>query len=157
MTAVRNRLFALCAASVAAVLMVPAMADEKPTKAQQAIKYRQATFTLLAWNIDCLSKMVKGEIPLDQARLALYAERLAQLSPMILEGFHANAKGGAPTDAKPEIWDNMADFRAKATALDEATAKLAKLAPGGDMKAIAAGLGEVGNACKSCHQKYRAD
>lgn len=157
MTAARTHLAALCAAALLAAQAMPALADEKPTKAQWTIKYRQATFTLLAWNIGPISSMVKGEIPADKARLALHAERLAQLSPMILEGFPADARTGAPTDAKPEIWDNMADFRAKATALDEATAKLAKVAPGGDMKAIAAGLGEVGNACKACHQKYRAD
>lgn len=157
MIAARLSLPTLCMAGLLASVTMPAMADEKPTKAQWTIKYRQATFTMLAWNIGPISSMVKGETPVDKARLALHAERLAQLSPMILEGFPADTKTGAPTDAKAEIWDNMADFRAKATALDEATAKLAKVAPGGDMKAIAAGLGEVGNACKSCHQKYRAD
>jgi cytochrome c556 len=83
--------------------------------------------------------------------------RLAQVAPMIPEGFPADSQSGAPTDAKPEIWKNMDDFQAKARDLEMATAKFAETAKGGDRKAIAAGLGEIGGACKACHEKYRAD
>jgi len=135
-----------------------AQADNAPkSKAQRTIEYRQAALTLLGWNIGPIAGMVKGEIPWDQKALEMHAQRLAQVAPMIAEGFPADAQTGAPTDAKPEIWKNLEDFKAKARDLEVATARFAETAKGGDRKAIAAGLGEVGGACKGCHEKYRAD
>jgi cytochrome c556 len=101
--------------------------------------------------------MVKGEIPFDAKVVETRARRLAEIAPMILEGFPADAQTGAPTKAKPEIWMNMDDFRAKAADLERATAKFAQTARSGDPKQVAAGLGEVGGACKACHDKYKAD
>jgi len=135
-----------------------AQSDQAPkSKAERIIEYRQAALTLLGWNIGPVAGMVKGEIPWDQKALEMHAMRLAQVAPMIAEGFPADSQSGAPTDAKPEIWKNMDDFQAKARDLEVATARFAETAKGGDRKAIAAGLGEVGGACKACHDKYRAD
>jgi cytochrome c556 len=150
----------LAAAISLAVLAAPLAvhADQAPkSKAERTIEYRQAALTLLGWNIGPIAGMVKGEIPWDQKALEMHAMRLAQVAPMIAEGFPADAQAGAPTDAKPEIWKNMDDFKAKARDLEAATAKFAETAKGGDRKAIAAGLGEVGGTCKACHEKYRAD
>jgi len=150
----------LAAAATLALLATPLAAQSQkppPTKAERTIEYRQAALTLLGWNIVPIAGMVKGEIPWDQKALEMHAMRLAQVAPMIAEGFPADAQTGAPTDAKPEIWKNMEDFQAKARDLEAATARFAETARGGDRKAIAAGLGEVGGACKACHEKYRAD
>jgi cytochrome c556 len=149
------------AATIALALLAapPAVhSDQAPkSKAERTIEYRQAALKLLGWNIGPIAGMVKGEIPWDQKALETHAMRLAQVAPMIPEGFPADSQSGAPTDAKPEIWKNMDDFQAKARDLEMATAKFAETAKGGDRKAIAAGLGEVGGACKACHEKYRAD
>ncbi len=149
------------AATIALAFLAAPMAaqsDQAPkSKAQRTIEYRQAALTLLGWNIVPVAGMVKGEIPWDQKALEMHAMRLAQVAPMIAEGFPADSQSGAPTDAKPEIWKNMDDFEAKARDLEVAAAKFAETAKGGDRKAIAAGLGEVGGTCKACHDKYRAD
>jgi cytochrome c556 len=149
------------AAMIALALLAAPMAaqsDQAPkSKAERIIEYRQAALTLLGWNIGPVAGMVKGEIPWDQKALEMHAMRLAQVAPMIAEGFPADSQSGAPTDAKPEIWKNMDDFQAKARDLEVATARFAETAKGGDRKAIAAGLGKVGGACKACHDKYRAD
>lgn len=150
----------ITAAIALAFLAAPmaAQSDQAPkSKAQRTIEYRQAALTLLGWNIVPVAGMVKGEIPWDQKALEMHAMRLAQVAPMIAEGFPADSQSGAPTDAKPEIWKNMDDFEAKARDLEVAAAKFAETAKGGDRKAIAAGLGEVGGTCKACHDKYRAD
>jgi cytochrome c556 len=150
----------ITAAIALAFLAAPmaAQSDKAPkSKAERIIEYRQAALTLLGWNISPVAGMVKGEIPWDQKALEMHAMRLAQVAPMIAEGFPADSQSGAPTDAKPEIWKNMDDFEAKARDLEVAAAKFAETAKGGDRKAIAAGLGEVGGTCKACHDKYRAD
>ena len=153
---------ASCAfAAVALSTAIPVVAGEaqksQPSKAERTIEYRQSALYLLGWNIGPIAAMVKGEIPFDAKVAEVRAMRLAQIAPMIAEGFPADSQTGAPTKAKPEIWQNFDDFKSKAAALEQATAKFAETARGGDPKAVAAGLGEVGNACKACHDKYRAD
>jgi len=145
------------AALVAAAPAAAQVQKPTPSKAERAIKYRQSALYLLGWNIGPISAMVKGEIPFDQDAVVLRADRLAQLAPMIAEGFPADSQAGAPTKAKPEIWQNVDDFRAKAAELERVTKKFAATARTGDRKQIATGLGEVGGACKSCHDKYRAE
>lgn len=151
-------LFAACLAAV--ILTAPAVAGAEnapPSKAERTIEYRQSALYLLGWNIGPIAGMVKGEIPWDQKALETHATRLAQVAPMIAEGFPLDSQTGAPTKAKPEIWQNLDDFKAKAHDLEVATAKFAETARTGDRKQIGAGLGEVGGACKACHEKYKAD
>jgi cytochrome c556 len=148
------------AIAASTLLAAPALAQSQkaqPTKAERIIRYRQSALYLLGWNIGPVGAMVKGEIPFDAKAVELRASRLAEIAPMILEGFPADSQTGAPTKAKPEIWQNMDDFRAKAADLERATAKFAQTAKSGDPKQVAAGLGEVGGACKACHDKYKAD
>jgi cytochrome c556 len=150
----------LAAIALATLIVAPAFAQAQkapPSKAERVIKYRQSALYLLGWNIGPIAAMVKGEIPFDKDAVVLHADRLAQLAPMIAEGFPADSQSGAPTKAKPGIWQNMSDFEAKAAELERVTAKFATTARTGDPKQIAAGLGEVGGACKACHEKYRAD
>lgn len=58
--------------------------------------------------------------------------------------------------AKPEIWDNMADFNAKAAAMGAAADKVAADAAAGtlgsDPKAV---VGSIGATCGACHKVYR--
>jgi len=148
-------LAALAAAGVAAT--TTALAQAKPSPAERAIKYRQSALYLLGWNIGPISAMVKGEMPYDAKALEMRATRLAQIAPMIAEGFPAGSDKGAPTKAKPEIWQNLDDFKQKAADLEAATAKLASVAKSGDLKQIGPVVGEGGAACKACHDRYKAD
>ena len=54
------------------------------------------------------------------------------------------------------LWPKEA-FMSRSFPLEQATVKLAEAASSGDPKLVAAGLGEVGGACKACHDKYKAD
>jgi cytochrome c556 len=62
----------------------------------------------------------------------------------------------AESRAKPEIWDNMADFNAKAAAMGTAADKVAASASAGtlgsDPKAV---VGSIGATCGTCHKVYR--
>lgn len=145
------------AALVTALLGLPlAAVAQTPTKAEQTIKYRQAALTLLGWNITPIAAMMKGEAPFDAKKVELHATRLQQVAPMIVEGFPEGTQSGAPTKAKPEIWSNMDDFKAKAADLEKASAGLVAAARTGDQKQVGQALGAVGNSCKACHDKYRA-
>ena len=70
-------------------------------------------------------------------------------------------KGTGPelgkTGAKPEIWQNQQDFISKLHAFQGAAQAFNAAAKAGDMNAIKARYGELNQACKACHDKYRMD
>lgn len=152
----KTALSCLAAALCGAAALAQAHAAE-PTPAQRAVAYRQGVFHAIAWNFGPMAGMVKGEIPFDAKAFALRAERVAFLSTLPLEGFIPNSRVGK-TDAKPEIWENMDDFRAKMQTLETEAGKLAEVAKtASSVDAVKAQFGKVGQSCKDCHDKYKAD
>jgi cytochrome c556 len=59
------------------------------------------------------------------------------------------------TRAMPMIWENLDDVLAKWSGFGEAAAALQTVAATGQ-GALGPALGELGNACKACHDDYRA-
>ena len=128
-----------------------ALAQVKP---EDAIKYRKGVYAVMGWNFGPMAAMAKGDRPYDAAAFARHAEIVAYMSKLPLEGFVPGSENGE-TKAKPEIWLDMDDFKAKLEKMQAEAAKLAEVAKGGDPNASKAQLGETGKACKACHYKYR--
>jgi cytochrome c556 len=61
------------------------------------------------------------------------------------------------TGAKPEIWQDPKDFAAKLAVFQKSAAAFNAAASGGDVNAIKARFGDLGQTCKACHDKYRSD
>jgi cytochrome c556 len=61
------------------------------------------------------------------------------------------------TGAKPEIWQNPQDFSAKLHNFQAAAAAFNQAAMSGDVNLIKGKFGELGQACKACHDKYRSE
>jgi cytochrome c556 len=100
--------------------------------------------------------MVKGEMPWDERQMAGYADELAALTTLnVMRGFSDGSDKGT-TRAKPEIWENKADFESKLNDLKSAAVKLQAAANTTDRKAIAAQVAATGKACKACHDEYKA-
>ncbi|HEX7403880.1 MAG TPA: cytochrome c, partial [Usitatibacter sp.] len=59
------------------------------------------------------------------------------------------------TKAKPEIWSHRADFDAKMDKMVGEAQKLPAVVRGGDLAAIKKQVGDLGSACKACHEEYR--
>ena len=123
-------------------------------KPEDAIKYRQGVYRTIGWNFGPMAAMAKGERPYDAAAFARHAEIVAFMSKLPLEGFVPGSDTGE-TKAKPEIWLDMDDFKAKLEKMQAEAAKLAEVAKAGDLNTSKAQLGETGKACKACHDKYR--
>ena len=99
-----------------------------------------------------LGQMAKGErtFNAEKAReAALAIARHASQAPALFE-----EKAEDPKDeAKPVIWERFDDFVAKSEALETVASRLAgSLETKDDLRA---GLGEIGAACKACHEVYR--
>jgi cytochrome c556 len=60
------------------------------------------------------------------------------------------------TRAKAEIWQKPEDFAAKDAAFLKAARAFKAAADSGDVAAIKTQAGELGKACKACHDSYRA-
>jgi cytochrome c556 len=128
-----------------------AFAQVKP---DDAIKYRKSVYTVMGWNFGPLAAMAKGEKPYDKDEAIRRAANLAFVSRLPLEGFTPGSDLGT-TKAKPEIWENLDDFKTKLEKMQGETAKLGEVAKAGDFDALKAQIGETGKACKECHDKYR--
>ncbi len=155
----------MAAVTAAAVLVVAigavvtsddALAQGGPT-AEQAIKYRQGVYKAILWNFGPMAAVVQGKAPYNAQEFTRRAERVATLAPMLIEGYPPGSDAGATTRAKPEIWQNMAEFRELMSTMEGKASDLAAAARTGDEAKAKAAFGQLGGACKACHDKYRGD
>lgn len=144
-------------AALGGISMVPfALAHFDDSQPQQS--YRQSYFTLLASNFGPMGAMVKGDMPWDDAQMKRYSEELETLTELdLIRGFAPGSEQGT-TRAKPEIWENKADFEQKFADLQAAVDLLEDTVDDnpGDRKAIASAVANTGKACKACHDEYKA-
>ncbi|HZF27471.1 MAG TPA: cytochrome c [Steroidobacteraceae bacterium] len=150
----------ISAAAIAALAMysIASLAQEKPpSKAEQAIKYRQSVYKVILWNFGPMAGMAQGKVPYDAADFSKRAERVANMAPMLLEGYPPESGTGAPTRAKPEIWQNFDEFTKLMHNMQDKAAALANVAKEGNLDKSRAAVGELSDACKACHDKYRAE
>lgn len=135
-----------------------ALAADHPFKKE--IDARQGLMQIASFHVGVLAAMAKGERPYD-AKLAAAAANNINLAAMVdqmalwPEGSDlSNAALAGKTAAKPEGWLNMSDVTKKHDAWASAAAGLAKVA-GNGLDALKPAVGEVGKACKACHDDYR--
>lgn len=151
-----TRNFVLVILSLSAISLSPLAISHFDDK-EIPQSYRQSWFAMLAVNFGPMVSMVKGEIPWNEQQMAGSADQLAALTTLdVMRGFSAGSDKGT-TRAKPEIWENKADFQARMDDLDQAVDALQVVAQQGtDRKAIAAQVGATGKACKACHDEYKS-
>ncbi len=147
----------LSLAAVAGLILSPLAVSHLDDK-ELYQSYRQSWFALLGVNFGPVVAMVKGEIPWDDEQMAAYTDELATLVQLdVMRGFADGSEKGT-TRAKPEIWDNKADFEAKMDDMKTAVADLqGAVSAGADRKAIAGQVAATGKACKACHDEYKSE
>lgn len=124
-------------------------------KPEDAIKYRQGAFTVMAAHFGRVAGMAQGKIPFDAKAAAQNAEIATMMSSLPFSAFGPGTDKGN-TKAKPEVWAQMDKFNAGAKKMQEEMTKLNVAAKGGSLDAIKAAVGDVGKACKGCHDDFRA-
>ena len=142
------------AAAIGVLLLGAGLIAVAQTKPEDSIKLRRSAMFLVGWNFGPLGEMAQGKRPYDKEAAVKHATVLAFVSKLPLEGFVPGTETGE-TKAKPEIFQDMDDFKAKMDKMNQETAKLAQVAQNGDFDALKAQVGETGKACKACHDKYR--
>ena len=156
-----SRKLAVAAALVAmAAGSTVALAADEPAN---LVKYRQTFMKANSAHLGMIAAIIKGEVSLtdeiapNAAALARMGEMLsANLQQLFPEGTGKGADPDAETRALPAIWENWGDFEQVATRFEEETAKLAEVAQGGDMTAIAQQVAVLGKeGCGACHETFR--
>ena len=137
-------------------LSAPAAKDPN----EKAIKARQAVMTLQSWYAGPLFQMAKGELEYDAEMARTYALQLSTMAnveagAMWPDGSDNESYAGT-TGALPELWLTWPEVGEKAEVLSSAAATLAEVA-GDGLDALRSKIGPIGEACKSCHDDFRAE
>lgn len=92
----------------------------------------------------------------DMARIKSAAQVVSEASIDQGRWFpHGTGPEAGKTRALPIIWEKPQDFQAAQKVFTEAAPKLLAAANAGDIGAVKASFGEVGKACKNCHETFR--
>ena len=121
-------------------------------KPEDAIKYRQSAFTVMANSFGKIGAVVKGEVPYNKDDVAKNAAVVAMLSTLPWQAFGPGTEGG---NAKPEIWSNNAKLKSAADKMQLAVADLNTAAQSGNQDAIKKAFGAAGQTCKGCHDDFK--
>lgn len=149
-----KKAFSIAWAAVAIAAASPAMAQfQKP---EDAVKYRKATFTVMAAHFSRIGAMANGRVPFDAKVAAENAALVETLSKLPWDAFGPGTDKG-DTRALPAIWTEQAQFKAGADKFQAEAARLNAAAKTGNLDAIKTAFGAVGQSCKACHDNYRKD
>ena len=142
-------LSAVAASLVLAAASAQAISFKKP---EEAVKYRQSTFSVMATHFGDIGAMVKGDKPFDAKAAAANADIVATLSALPWAAFGPGTEGGK---AKPAIWKEQAKYKEHADKFEAEAVKLAAAAKTGNLDNLKAAFGDAAGTCKACHDAYR--
>jgi len=145
--------------AAALALAGSAFAQVKP---EDAIKFRQAGYASMAWNMGKLKAMlVDNPASFNKDQAVAAANTIAALANSGMGALYLpgsdKGKGWVETRVKPELFTDGEGVKKVAIAFNKEANELAKLAATGDAAAIKAQFGKVGETCKSCHDKFRKE
>lgn len=121
-----------------------------------AVKERQELMKATGKSVKTVVQMIKGEVAYDAAKAKEAMETVSGVPTKFAKLFPEGSDMHPKTAAKPEIWDNWEDFKKRLSDLEAKSAAAAKAAEGG-LDRFKAAFGQVGKACKGCHEKYKFD
>jgi len=136
---------ALAACLLLTAAAAPLHADEG------AVEYREHTMEAIGGHMQAMVDIVRQKVP-HTSQLPIHSDALAALAGISDTLFPAGSEGG---DALPEIWSEPEDFAERIAAFKEAATGLNSAVAAGEP--IGPAFQELGQACKGCHDNYRAE
>jgi cytochrome c556 len=145
----------LAFAALALATALPASAQfQKP---EDAVKYRQSAFTVMANHFGRIGAMANGRVPFDAATAQANADIVAMMSKLPYTAFGDGTDKVGNTRALPEVWSKRADFDAAAKKMQDEVVKLQAATKTGNIDQIKAAFGGAGQSCKACHDNFRKE
>ena len=141
---------------VSLTFTAPGIAADDPL--EKAIKARQGEMQLRAFNAGPLFGMAKGQVEYDADLASKLAANLKQLLDLDngrawAGGSHNEAYPGKTTALK-KIWDTYPEIAEYGKNYAKAVNALAAVA-GNGQAALKSEIGNLGKACKACHDDFR--
>lgn len=118
------------------------------------VKERQELMKSNGDSAKVVVQMIKGEAPYDAAKAKEAMEAIQRVPEKFVKLFPEGSDMHPKTAAKPEIWENWEDFKARLNDLETKSAAAAKAAEGG-LDSFKPAFAELGKVCKGCHEKYK--
>lgn len=141
-----------------AVILVCALSSPVLAQNADAIRTRINSYKQLGASFKTVNDLLRrGDISIPALPQA--AQRVANAAKQQYRWFPSSSRAapGTRTAALPEIWSKAAEFKAAQDSFAKEAALLANLAGKGDAAAIRSQAKRVGGACKSCHDRFRAE
>jgi len=149
-------------ALITALTLLSAAAHADALKPEEKVKFRQASYTTMQWNMGKIKAMaVDGSMPFSQTQVSAAANVIAAIANSGMGALFTpdtlGVVGFKKTRLKENFFQEQDEVRKIATNFVEQANKLAEVAAMGNKDEIKAQFGEVGKACKACHDKFRAE
>jgi cytochrome c556 len=139
---------------LALTLAIPAQAQF--AKPEDAIKYRKATYSVMAAHFGRLGAMANGRTPYDAKIATENAELVAVMAKLPWAAYGEGTDKG-DTRAKPEIWKESTKFKEASDKMQAEIVKLNVAAKAGNLDALKVAFGPAAASCKACHDNFRKD
>ncbi len=137
-----------------AALMLTCLGVGAVVAADEPQVVRQEMMKKVGGAMGAMGAMAKGEKPYDAEVVKASLTTIADIAKVFPDHFPDGTETGLDTEASPKIWENRADFKAKADALGAAaTAQLASVPV--DVAGLGPVIKAVGGTCGDCHETYR--
>ncbi len=126
----------------------------------QQIKFRQSAYTFAAWNCGKIKSQVADHPETyNKEQVIAAANAVAAVANSGWSALYGpgtdQGTGWKQSRLKPEFFTKPDEVKQVAVAFNEEANKLAKIAPTGNIGDIKTQFGELGKACKACHDKFR--
>lgn len=151
----KSPLLPLCGICLPLIFGSVAIANDRPTKEEKALKNRQAAMTLIGDNFGPIWAMVNEKMPWDDKLMEMNAKDLAAIANTNLLRAYKIGDANGKTRARPEVWEDFDEFSAKMNDMAKASKVLAAAAMSGERKAIEKAQKGLGKSCKGCHDDYK--
>jgi cytochrome c556 len=137
-------------------ITMAAPAQAQFAKPEDAIKYRKASFNVMAAHFGRVGAMANGRMPYDAKLAQENAEIAAVMAKLPWAAFGEGTDKG-DTRAKPEIWKEAAKYKEASDKMQAEMAKLNTAAKAGNIDALKVAFGPAAASCKACHDAFRKD
>jgi cytochrome c556 len=145
----------LIAAATVAGLLTALPAAAQFQKPEDAVKYRKASFQVMAAHFGRIGAMAQGRVPFDAAAATANADVVAFMSKLPYAGFVEGTSGTEKGAPKANVWSERAKFDGEAKKMQDAVAALATAAKANNLDQLKAAFGTAAGTCKSCHDNFR--
>lgn len=148
----------LAIALSAVVLTFSAGVQASDLKPEEMIKFRKAAYNFMAWNMGKVKANLGADFNRDavvNAAGAIAAVANSGMGALYAPGTDKNI-GNEKTRLKSEFFKEPEKVREIAINFNKQANDLVKVAASGDAGAVQTQFAKLGDACKACHDNYRA-